>query len=197
MWHGVVTTFYMYVRCTVKRYAHNCCQWGHCEFPCGWCLVKISRLLVSCGHTMLYATGIVNSIAMLQSVCSTCVSDPTECSGQCEDCAGREQDRPGEPERSVWEEREEGTVQLCSVICRKPSRLVAAWSVKAPKLLHFCSCHLFSWWLLHSCVSIHMCTDCTVWWVWIPPAQFFSLEKKSCPRCSWLVCCAFAFLYTL
>ena len=86
---------------------------------------------------MLYATGNINSIAMLQSVCSTCVSDPTECSGQCEDCAGREQDRPGEPERGVWEEREEGTVQLCSVICRKPSRLVAAWSVKAPKLLHF------------------------------------------------------------
>ena len=30
----------------------------------------------------------------------------------------------------------------------------------------------------------------------MPPraALYFSLEKKSCPRCSWFVCCSFAFL---
>ena len=30
-------------------------------------------------------------------------------------------------------------------------------------------------------------------WVRIPPL-LFSLEEKSCPGCSWFVCCAFAFL---
>ena len=35
-----------------------------------------------------------------------------------------------------------------------------------------------------------------VLWVRIPPstALYFSLEKKSCPGCSWFVCCAYAFL---
>ena len=44
---------------------------------------------------------------------------------------------------------------------------------------------LLSWWSAR--------LECRVPWVW-RGALSFSLEKKSCPGCSWLVCFAFAFL---